>query len=53
MATRHMETPGSTTTSVTPRRRFVISSVAVRLLIALAISWLIVMAFFVTRVASH
>jgi len=37
-----------------PRRRyFIISGLAVRVLIALVISWLILMAFFVTNVASH
>jgi hypothetical protein len=38
----------------TPRRRYLsISSVTVRILIALVISWLIIMAFFVTGAISH
>lgn len=43
--------PSKTTT---PRRRkSLISGLAIRILIALVLSWLIVMAFFVTHVASH
>ena len=42
------------TTSGTPRRRNIyVSSLVVRVFIALVISWLIVMAFFITNVASH
>ncbi len=52
MATQRMASSESNTTS-SSRRRFVVSSMAVRVLIALIISWLIVMAFFVTSVASH
>jgi hypothetical protein len=37
----------------TPRRYFSISGVTVRVLIALVISWLIIMAFFVTGAISH
>ena len=38
----------------TPRRRNIyVSSLVVRVCIALLISWLIVMAFFITNVASH
>ena len=53
-----MYTNGTTTATQvatsTPRRRNIyISSVAIRVMIALVISWLIVMAFFVTTAASH
>jgi hypothetical protein len=48
-----MTTVESTTNTVTQRRHPVVSGLAVRILIALVISWLIVMAFFVTTVASH
>jgi hypothetical protein len=41
------------TTSLPRRRHLVVSGLAVRVLIALVISWLILMAFFVTTVASH
>jgi len=45
------------TTQVQPtavaRRYFPISGLLLRVLIALVISWLIVMAFFVTNVVSH
>ena len=50
MAAEHM-TRGST--SVSSERRYGVSGLAVRVLIALVVSWLIVMAFFVTSVASH
>jgi hypothetical protein len=53
MATQRITTPEAATGSITRRRYFVISGMAVRILIALVISWLIVMAFFVTTVASH
>jgi len=53
MAMNRMTTVESTTTAVTPRRHTHVSGLAVRVLIALVISWLIVMAFFVTSVASH
>ncbi len=53
MATNRMTTVESTTTAVTQRRHSMVSGLAVRVLIALVISWLIVMAFFVTSVASH
>ncbi len=35
------------------RRQFPISGLLLRVLLALVISWLIVMAFFVTNVVSH
>jgi hypothetical protein len=35
------------------RKKFYVSSLMVRVLIALIISWLIVMAFFITNVASR
>ena len=41
-------------TTSTPRRSNIyVSSVVIRVIIALVISWLIVMAFFITNVASH
>jgi len=53
MAAHRMTTSGSSTTSMPRRRYFIISGLAVRVLIALVISWLVLMAFFVTSVASH
>ncbi len=53
MATNPMTTSRSTATTLQPRRRIFVSGLAVRVLIALVVSWLIVMAFFVTSVASH
>ena len=53
MATNHTTTVESTPNAVIRRRRVHVSGMAVRVLIALVISWLIVMAFFVTNVASH
>ncbi len=50
-------TNGLTTTrrvpTSTPRRNIYVSSLVIRVFIALVISWLIVMAFFITNVASH
>ena len=40
-------------TTSTPRRNILVSGVVIRVFIALVISWLIVMAFFITTVASH
>ena len=56
-----MSTNGITTTATrvstdetVPRRRNIyVSSLVIRVFIALVISWLIVMAFFITNVASH
>lgn len=53
-----MSTNGITTTRVStntqPRRRNIyVSSLVIRVFIALVISWLIVMMFFITNVASH
>lgn len=45
--------PPPAPTTARRRRRFYTSGLAVRVVIALVISWLIVMAFFVTSVASH
>ncbi len=44
-----------TTTMAAPQQRFstIISSFTVRLLIAFAISWLIVLIFFASRAISH
>ncbi len=48
------QTPTSTSTTASSRHRnSFISGMMVRLLIAFAISWLIVLAFFVTGVISH
>lgn len=52
MATNGVTTQVRPTTTVT-RRSFPISGLLLRVLIALVISWLIVMAFFVTNVVSH
>jgi hypothetical protein len=41
----------STTTA--QRRRWYTSGLAIRMLIALAVAWLVVMAFFATSVISH
>lgn len=43
----------SPTTLDKTRRKLYISGLMVRLLIALVISWLIIMAFFITNVASR
>ncbi len=52
-----MSTNGITTTRTatgSPRRRTIyVSSLVIRVCIALIISWLIVMAFFITNVASR
>ncbi len=53
MATNKVTTQKSTTTVISRRRQFFISGLAVRVLIALVISWLIIMAFFVTGAVSH
>jgi len=46
-------TQASTTTMTRARRKIYVSSLMIRLLIALIISWLIIMAFFITNVASR
>ncbi len=47
-------TTATQVTTNTPRRRNIyVSSLVIRLFIALVISWLIVMVFFITNVASH
>jgi len=53
MATNKVTAQKSTTTVISRRRQFFISGLAVRVLIALVISWLIIMAFFVTGAVSH
>jgi hypothetical protein len=53
MATNRATTSRAATTSLPRRRHLIVSGLAVRVLIALVISWLILMAFFVTTVASH
>ncbi len=53
MATKGINTSASVTTA--PRRRFgwLLSGLALRLLLAFIISWLIILAFFVSGVVSH
>ncbi len=53
MATNGINVQNMTTTTTTRQRKFQVSSVAIRVLIALVISWLIVMACFVTGAVSH
>jgi len=54
MATNGINVPtAQTLPTATRQRKFQFSSVAIRVLIALLISWLIVMAFFVTGAVSH
>ncbi len=54
MSTNGVTTATRATTSESPRRRnMYVSSLVIRVFIALLISWLIVMAFFITNVASH
>lgn len=54
MATNGIDVQVASPTTTTTRRKHVfISSLAVRLLVALIISWLIVMAFFITSAVSH
>jgi hypothetical protein len=52
MSTNGVSTATQVTTN-TPRRNIYVSSLVIRVGIALLISWLIVMAFFITNVASH
>ena len=40
-------------TNIPRRRKSIISGLAIRVLIALVLSWLIIMVFFVTHVVSH
>jgi hypothetical protein len=54
MATNGVTTPVSKPPSeAAPRHKFFVSGLVVRLLIAFVISWLIIMVFFVTTVASR
>jgi hypothetical protein len=46
-----MSTNGVSTT--TRRRNIYVSGLVIRVFIAIVISWLIIMAFFITNVASH
>jgi len=48
-----MSTNGISTSDQNQRRIFPVSGVALRLLFAFIISWLIVLAFFVSSVVSH
>ncbi len=51
MATNGVGARGDVRTPL--RRHFLTSGLALRLLLALVVSWLIVMAFFATSVVSH
>jgi hypothetical protein len=54
MATNEINARSSTTTTTGTRRfSWLLSGVALRLFIAFIISWLIIMAFFVSGVVSH
>ena len=53
MATNGITTHASTTTIAPRRRKVIISGLVIRVLIAFIISWLIVMAFFVSGVVSR
>lgn len=53
MAMNGITTPRSTSPAEARRRSPYISAFALRVIIAMIISWLIVMAFFVTSVISH
>ena len=53
MATNGINAQASTTTGGQRRFSWLLSGIALRLLIAFIISWLIIMAFFVSSVVSH
>jgi hypothetical protein len=53
MSTNGIDMQVASTTTPQTQRRFRLSGLALRLLIAFVISWLIVMAFFVTGAVSH
>ncbi|GAC1379193.1 MAG: hypothetical protein NVS4B7_10860 [Ktedonobacteraceae bacterium] len=55
MATNGINAHVSTTTTTRNQRRFawLLSGLALRLLIAFIISWMIILAFFVSGVVSH
>ena len=53
MSTNGVSTATQVTTNTSRRRNIYVSSVVIRVGIALLISWLIVMAFFITTVASR
>jgi hypothetical protein len=48
-----MSTNGISTNVQNQRRNILVSSVALRLLFAFIISWMIILAFFVSSVVSH
>jgi hypothetical protein len=48
-----MSTNGISTSAQTQRRSFPVSGVVLRLIFAFIISWLIILAFFVSSVVSH
>ena len=48
-----MSTNGISTNAHTQRRSFPVSGMALRLIFAFIISWLIILAFFVSSVVSH
>lgn len=53
MITNEIRSQTQTSAAAPRRRRLYISGLVLRVCIALVISWLIVMAFFVTGVVSH
>ena len=53
MATNGFNAQASTTTRTPHRFAWLLSGIALRLLIAFIISWLIILAFFATGVVSH
>jgi len=53
MATNGINAQGPTTTEVQRRFAWLLSGIALRLLLAFIISWLIILAFFVSGVVSH
>ncbi len=53
MSTNRVTTATRVSTDIPRQRNIFVSSLVIRVFIALMISWLIVMAFFITNVASH
>lgn len=53
MSTNGIDMQVASTSATSAQRRFRFTGLAIRLLIAFVISWLIVMAFFVTGAVSH
>ena len=53
MAMNGINAQASTTTGVQRRFTWLLSGIALRLLVAFIISWMIILAFFVSGVVSH